>query len=85
MNFVAAFQSFRQRHADYGQTVTDHYFLGGFWTAGLSALPETGRLRRLEDCDDPYPFIIDPLPLTLNAERCTLHPEPSTLNPEPYS
>ena len=41
------------------------------------------RLGDFEDCDDPYPFIIDPLPLILNAERCTLHTEPSTLNPEP--
>jgi len=31
----------RQQHADYGQTVTDHYFSGGHWTAGFRAVPET--------------------------------------------
>jgi hypothetical protein len=30
-----------KQHADYGQTVTDHYLSGGLWTADFSALPET--------------------------------------------
>jgi hypothetical protein len=33
--------NFKQRHADYRQTVTDHYFSGGLWMAGFRALPET--------------------------------------------
>jgi len=44
--FRRDFKNFRQQHADYGQTVTDHYFPGGLWTAGFSsfrALPETAR------------------------------------------
>jgi hypothetical protein len=38
-------QIFRQQHVYYGQTATDHYFLGGLWTAGYRALPETVRVR----------------------------------------
>ena len=34
-------QNFRQQHVDYGQTVTDHYFPSGLWTAESRALPET--------------------------------------------
>jgi hypothetical protein len=30
-----------KQHANYGQTVTDHYLSGGVWTAGFRALPET--------------------------------------------
>ena len=30
-----------KQHADYGQTVTDHYFSGGLWTAGFRALSVT--------------------------------------------
>jgi hypothetical protein len=33
-------QNFTQQLADYGQTVTDHYFAGGLWTAGFRALPD---------------------------------------------
>ena len=42
--FFSRFENFRQQHADYGQTVTDHYFPGGLWTAGFRAPPETDRV-----------------------------------------
>jgi len=44
--------NFWQQHADYGQTVTHHYFSGGHWTAGFRALPETASYLIP---DTPYP------------------------------